>query len=1170
MTKIKQTIVISLLLVGCLAAVKPARALTYQELLDYFHQPQVLGASTPQFVQSATKVVFSGTSATTAFSSNVTANDLVVIGYSVYSSTTVAGIISTCVSGNLTVAVSLSDGVYTHYLAYGIASASGPCSVTVQTSANSPDIMFISEISGVATLNPLDVTASHFSPYGATNTPSSGTVATTQDGEYIFALENNNNGAVIAAAGSGYTLRGTYGDAGIEDQVQQTAGPISASFTMNNKPANEVVVLAAFKPASAGAPDTTSPAVPAGLAATSVSQSHINLSWSASTDPDNTAGQISYTIYRGGIQIATTTAGVTVYLDTGLAASTSYSYTVSAIDPAGNNSAQSSPATATTQSATPIDTAPPTTPTNLFVTAVSSSQINLAWTASTDNVSVIGYKIFRAGIQIGTSTSASYWDTGLSPSTSYSYTVSAYDAAGNNSSQSSSANTTTQAASNGGGNTGPWSGILAPSRAINWSNAGLPATLPDGETTVNPWTPPIRPACTSAQAGTTVPIPSSTSVSTINSAIANCSIANPNGSYLLLGSGIFTIDANIQLYNVKNVTLRGSGPMSTTLKITSGNWISMGQAWGAGSGLFSSDYPAGTTSITLNSVSGNVPAAGMVAGVAQCDTGSGMPPCSGVPVDNGSLLISGDYNAYQIGKNSVTTYGHQTQTVWVTGVTNNGGGSYTLTISSPGLYMSNWTTASGAKISWQNPTKITVGVGLEDVTVKSESNSVNYNVLVDEAYASWVKGVRFIGAGANSSLGLAGVKSSLIMNNYFVASSDLTGHYNYGFFMGSSADNLVLNNISAGGLAAEYRGRNVGNVTAYNLARDGFTPYAETTWEFDHQAFSSFDLFEGNQTSIISEDNTWGTHALNTYFRNYSPCYDTPYVGFSPSPRGFSIGNYQRFENLIGNTIGSSQCTGYQGTGFGNAFQIYTGDPLVASTMMRWGNVTVATQSSDTPANSGIRFVGNEVPSNLPSPNNSFSNFVPATASLPASFFMSTTAHPSGGTGLSWWKVCTNWNAFPNNCALSQTQPFPVAGPEVTGGSYVNGHAYDIPAAIAWKNLPIDTGYQNSYSIIGSSWSNGIETLTVSGLPNVTHLMGGFQITGAPACNSPTGGEFLMTGSTVTTISYALASNPGSCSGGTFKFPNIRMFDEAVYQADLSGSLPDTTPPAAPTGVSIQ
>src|SRR5271170_7282298 len=110
-----------------------------------------------------------------------------------------------------------------------------------------------------------------------------------------------------------------------------------------------------------------------------------------------------------------------------------------------------------------------------------------------------------------------------------------------------------------------WSGILAPNRAINWGNAGLPATFPDGETTPNPWTPPTRPACTSAQAGTTVPIPSGASQSTIASALAACASANPNGSYLLLGSGTFSINSgNWLIYNLNNVTLRGSGPMSTT------------------------------------------------------------------------------------------------------------------------------------------------------------------------------------------------------------------------------------------------------------------------------------------------------------------------------------------------------------------------------------------------------------------------------------------------------------------------------------------------------------------------------------------------------------------------------------------------------------------------------
>ena len=79
------------------------------------------------------------------------------------------------------------------------------------------------------------------------------------------------------------------------------------------------------------------------------------------------------------------------------------------------------------------DTTPPSTPAGLTATAVSSSQINLSWTASTDNVGVTGYKIFRDGVQVGTSATNSFSNTGLAASTVYSYTVSANDAAGNNS-----------------------------------------------------------------------------------------------------------------------------------------------------------------------------------------------------------------------------------------------------------------------------------------------------------------------------------------------------------------------------------------------------------------------------------------------------------------------------------------------------------------------------------------------------------------------------------------------------------------------------------------------------------------------------------------------------------------------------------------------------------------
>jgi plastocyanin len=95
----------------------------------------------------------------------------------------------------------------------------------------------------------------------------------------------------------------------------------------------------------------------------------------------------------------------------------------------------------------PLDTTAPSIPTNLSGTTISSSQINLTWTASTDDVGVTGYKIFRNGTQVGASTTTSYSDTGLTANTTYTYAVYAYDAAGNNSTQSSSVSVTTLASS---------------------------------------------------------------------------------------------------------------------------------------------------------------------------------------------------------------------------------------------------------------------------------------------------------------------------------------------------------------------------------------------------------------------------------------------------------------------------------------------------------------------------------------------------------------------------------------------------------------------------------------------------------------------------------------------------------------------------------------------------
>lgn len=102
---------------------------------------------------------------------------------------------------------------------------------------------------------------------------------------------------------------------------------------------------------------------------------------------------------------------------------------------------------------TPSDTTPPSVPANLHATGTSSSTISLGWTASTDNSGgsgVAGYKLYRGGTLVATVTGPStvtYTDTGLSSNTSYSYTISAYDVAGNESARSAAVNVTTAAGS---------------------------------------------------------------------------------------------------------------------------------------------------------------------------------------------------------------------------------------------------------------------------------------------------------------------------------------------------------------------------------------------------------------------------------------------------------------------------------------------------------------------------------------------------------------------------------------------------------------------------------------------------------------------------------------------------------------------------------------------------
>ena len=396
---------------------------------------------TPAFVQSVTAARDTYGSSLTTNAINTTSGHLFVVVVSWDSA-----YINMSVSdnkGNTYVAATSKQVDNRHnqsmqlfYVADGNGGASHTFTATPSSSAAWMRIA-VHEVSGIDTLNPLDQTVVINNEAGVPVTV--GPRTTTMNAEYVFAAAMNDSGSNTfdPAVGSGFTERSTASPGSSEMQTQDTiqdiAGPVSSTWTMSGTN-HAMAQMATFRP-DVSAPDTIPPSVPTNVSANSISASQIDLSWTASTDNISVAG---YNVFRDGIQISSTTA--VSYQDVGLSASTTYTYTVSAFDAAQNESAQSASSSATTQAP---DTVAPSVPVDLQASNVTSSSVTLSWSLSTDNVGVTGYSVFRDGDQIGTTTGANYIDTLLAASTTYTYTVSAFDAAQNVSGQSAPLATTT-------------------------------------------------------------------------------------------------------------------------------------------------------------------------------------------------------------------------------------------------------------------------------------------------------------------------------------------------------------------------------------------------------------------------------------------------------------------------------------------------------------------------------------------------------------------------------------------------------------------------------------------------------------------------------------------------------------------------------------------------------
>ena len=284
--------------------------------------------------------------------------------------------------------------------------------------------------------------------------PTSASVAATKTLQFTATVSGTVNTAVTWQV-SGDATHGTISTSGLYTAPASVPNPASVTITVTSQADSTKSAAAAVTVTSSA--DTTPPSAPSALLATAISGTKVNLTWVASTD---NVGVTGYLVERCSgasctsfAQIGTSTTAN--FSDSGLTASTSYGYRVRATDAAGNLSTYSNTASATTQVGP--DTTPPTAPTGLVATASSGTQIGLAWTASTDNAGVTGYRVERCSgasctsfAQIGTSTTANFSDSGLTASTSYGYRVRATDAAGNLSNYSNTASATTS--SSGGSN----------------------------------------------------------------------------------------------------------------------------------------------------------------------------------------------------------------------------------------------------------------------------------------------------------------------------------------------------------------------------------------------------------------------------------------------------------------------------------------------------------------------------------------------------------------------------------------------------------------------------------------------------------------------------------------------------------------------------------------------
>ena len=461
------------------------------------------------------------------------------------------------------------------------------------------------------------------------------------------------------------------------------------------------------------------------------------------------------------------------------------------------------------------------------------------------------------------------------------------------------------------------SGIIDPSRVVDWSNAGVTGGIPERSTICST----LNPGVTADQ---------------INSAIASC----PGGQVVKLNAGTYNISTSIQ--PKANVTLRGAGMGATILKGTSGfsgdglitygnigDWYLTGQT----SYNLTNSQKNDTTITTSSNHNWNV---GDYIQIDQLEdlTGSTIIQLAGT---------AGQTSTSSSCRNPSAACRLTGQTVKIVSIP----AANQAVIDTP-LYWSYNKTPQATRI-----TDVLTGMGFEDFTLDNSLAASGKIFHFSAAFQSWVLRVEMTNVVTYGLFMYGGAHNTVRGCKLHEGYSGTGGGYSFMLWNRASANVFEDNIIYNLGIMFLMDGSITGNVFAYNYGTSMiYGGSAAGTGIGTHGAHPMMNLFEGNQMNTrFRMDFTWGSNSHNTLFRNRVWNETNPtYTGIRNL---IDLWAYSRYNNIIGNVLGTvGQETIYEeATGpvnssakviyaFGetSSFGDRGVDPGVKSTVYRQGN----------------------------------------------------------------------------------------------------------------------------------------------------------------------------------------------------------------------------------------